>query len=162
TITGLEFLSTVLREITAEIWQDVAIDAVRLFAAYVIARGLSIWNLPAALIAMAIKGAIQYGLFFADLVKEGCGSPKMLATTIASIVMGALAIATNIAETILEILINIIAGPVLSAFTLATRGIITLMAPLEIIRTPVDYIESFVIELPIAILAWIKYIGLLG
>jgi hypothetical protein len=161
-VTGFESLSLVLKEITAEIWQDVAIEFIGLFASYLLAKGLAIWNLPAAFITMAIKGGIQYGLFFADLVREGIGSPKMLATAIANIMMGAIAIATSIAETILQFLMNIVATPVLSAFMLAMRGMITSMAPMEVLRTPVDYVESFVLDLPIAVSAWAKYTGLLG
>lgn len=50
---GLEIFAGVLEEI----WQDIILDFMGVFISYTLAKGLSIWNLVAGLIAEGIKGA---------------------------------------------------------------------------------------------------------
>jgi len=154
-LEGLEIFANVV----ADIWQDVVIDLVGVFISYAVAKGLSIWNLAGGLIAEGIKGAVQYGLFFNEFFRATNGSLVMLAAGIANIIMGLVAIATNIGEAFVRALYNILWAPVLSAVMFTTSTMIAIAAPFQAVRTAVDYVESVVIDFPIAILALLKYLG---
>ncbi len=152
---GLEFFGGLV----ADIWEDVVLDFMGVFIAYVAAKGLSLWNWAGGLLAEGIKGVVQYGLFFNDFFAESAGSLKMLAAGVANILMGLVALATSVGEAFVKALEHIIFGPALSAMMLTMHGIIALAAPLKVMRTPVDYFESFVVDFPIAILALLRYGG---
>jgi hypothetical protein len=148
---GLEIFAEVLEEV----WQDIMLDFIGVFISYIVAKGLSIWNLAAGLVAEGFKAAVQYtflALFWNDL-------EKMLAISIANFLMGFIALATHVGEAFVKALINIIYAPAWSAIMLTTNGMIALTAPLQVVRTPVDYIESAFIDFPIAILALLRYLG---
>jgi hypothetical protein len=148
---GLEIFAEVLEEV----WQDIMLDFIGVFISYIVAKGFSIWNLAAGLIAEGVKGAVQYtflALSWNDL-------EKMLAISIANFLMGFIALVAHVGEAFVKALINIICAPAWSAMMLTTNGMIALAAPLQVVRTPVDYIESVFIDFPIAILALLRYLG---
>jgi len=152
---GLE----VFADVVAEIWEEVMLDFMGVFISYTIAKGLSIWNLVGGLLAEGIKGAFQYALFLPEFFGATEGSLKMLAAGIANILMGLIAIATNIGEAFAKALQTLIFGPAISAIMLTTTNMIALATPFRIVRTAVDYVESFIIDFPIAILALLRYLG---
>jgi hypothetical protein len=154
---GLELFANVV----AEIWEEVMLDFMGVFISYTIAKGLSIWNLVGGLLAEGIKGAFQYALFLPEFFRATEGSLKMLVAGIANILMGLIAIATNIGEAFVKALQALIFGPAISAIMLATTNMIALAAPFRIVRTPVDYVESFLVDFPIAILALLRYLGII-
>ncbi|MDH5482273.1 MAG: hypothetical protein OEY22_05280 [Candidatus Bathyarchaeota archaeon] len=148
---GLDTFAGVLEEI----WEDIILDFMGVFISYAIAKGLSIWNLAAGLIAEGVKALVQYGFLWI-----GWNDPaKMLATSIANFLMGFIALATHVGEAFVKALFSIICGPAWAAIMLTTNGMIPLAAPLQIIRTPVDYVESVFVDFPIAILALLRYLG---
>ncbi|MEM4733879.1 MAG: hypothetical protein QXD70_05060, partial [Candidatus Bathyarchaeia archaeon] len=110
------------------------------------------------LLAEGIKAGIQYALFLPEFVKATNDSLMMLAAGIANIIMGLVAIATNIAEAFVKALQNIILGPAISAIMLTTTRMISYAAPLRAIRTLIDYLDCTV-NFSIAILALLRYLG---
>jgi hypothetical protein len=84
---------------------------------------------------------------------------KMLATSIANFLMGLVALATHVGEAFIKALFNIICGSAWSAMMLTTNGMIAIAAPLRVIRTPVDCVESAFVDFPIAILALLRCLG---
>jgi hypothetical protein len=158
-VTGLESLSLVLNEITAEIWQDVAIEFIGLFASYTVAKLLSLGGEIPGLAAIAVKGVAQWILFTPLLLSEKAGSGKMIAASIANVMMGLIALGASVGETFARFLWTICTAPAISVLMLAVDGTIKAAAPLEIIRTRVDYIESLVIDFPMALVAFARYSG---
>jgi hypothetical protein len=154
---GLELFANVI----AEIWQDVMLDFIGVFISYILAKGLSIWNLVGGLLAEGIKGAFQYALFLPEFFKATEGSLKMLAAGLANLLMGLIAIATNVGEAFIKALQALIFGPTISAIMLTTTNMIALAAPFRIVRTGVDYVESVLVDFPIAILALLRYLGMI-
>jgi uncharacterized membrane protein YdjX (TVP38/TMEM64 family) len=77
----------------------------------------------------------------------------------ANVLMGLIAIATNIGEAFVKALQTLIFGPAMSVITSTTANMIALAAPFRIARTAVDYVESFLIDFPIAVLALLRYFG---
>ncbi|MCK4481807.1 hypothetical protein KAU55_01170 [Candidatus Bathyarchaeota archaeon] len=148
---GLE----IFEEILEEVWQDIMLDLMGIFISYTIAKGLSVWNLAAGLVAEGFKAAIQYTF----LALSWNNLEKMLAMSIANFLMGFIALATRIGEAFVKALFNILYAPAWSVIMLTTNGMIALAAPLQVVRTPVDYIESVFIDFPIAILALLRYLG---
>jgi hypothetical protein len=149
---GLEIFSAVLEEI----WLDIALDFLGLFVSYVAAKALGFWNLAAGLIAEGIKGTAQYILLYSDWDN----SMKMLATAIANIIMGLIAIKTNIAEAFLGALFKKIYGPAMSAIYLITNKMIVAAHPIQAIRSPIDFVEAG-IDFSVGGLALLRYIGLI-
>jgi hypothetical protein len=150
---GLEVFTDVLEEV----WQDVILDFMGVFVSYIAAKGLSIWNLPAGLVAEAVKVIVQYSFLWIDWNN----SAKMLATAIANFLMGLIALASHIGEAFVSALFSIIYSPAWSAIMLTTNRMIAFAAPLQIVRTPVDYIESFFVDFPIAVFALVRYLRML-
>jgi hypothetical protein len=158
-MVGVESLASVLPYVTEEIWQDTAMDFAGLFVSYVAAKALSVCGEVPGLIAIGAKGLVQWALFLPLLVNEKAGSVRMLAACFANILMGLIALATDVGETFAKALWNVCTAPILSALMLGTDGMIKLASPLELLRTGVDYIESFVIDFPMALVAWARYSG---
>jgi hypothetical protein len=50
-------------------------------------------------------------------------------------------------------------APAYTAVVVATTSMIAFAVPLQILRTPVDYVESIFVDFPIAILALARYLG---
>jgi hypothetical protein len=156
-VSGLHTLAPVLACITEEIWQDIAIDFIGLFASYIAAKVLSFTG--AGYVAMMVKGLLQYGLFVPLLLSESAGSVKMLAAFIANALMGFIALSISIAEGFVKALWNICTAPWMSACMLMANGAMVAAAPLEIVRTGIEYIESCIIDFPIAIFAFARFMG---
>lgn len=151
---GLELFANVV----AEIWDEVILDFMGVFISYTIAKGLSIWNWAGGLLAEIIKGAFHYALFLAEFFRATEGSLKMLAAGIAEILMGLIAIATNIGEAFVKALKTLIFSPAISTIMLTTTKMINYAAILRPIRTLIDYVECGV-DFSIAILALLRYLG---
>jgi hypothetical protein len=160
-IQNIQTLASTLAQINAEIWQDVMLDFWGVFMSYVVAKGFGLWGLEAGLLIEIIKGGVQYGFFARDFFQSGAGSSKMLAYFIADMLMGLIAIGTNIGETFVKTLQNILWAATYSAIMLTTSGMITYIAPLEVVRTPVDYFESCVVDFPIAAFALLRFLGVI-
>jgi len=149
--TGLDLFSAIVEDI----WQDIVLDLLGVFAGYVLAKGVGIWNLPAAVLIEIGKGIVQgaflFGVFWYDQM-------KVLATAAASIIMGLIAIATNIGEAFVNNLMNLIAAPARAALYLISYGMIVAAQPIKHLRTPIDYLET-VIDFTIGGFALLRYLG---
>lgn len=149
--TGLETFSNVMEEV----WQDIMLDFAGTFASYLIAKGLSLWNWVPGIIAEGIKGTVQYcflWLYWGD-------SAKMLAMSVANVLMGLVALVASVGEAFVKALQSFMSASTWSAILLACNGLTSLALPLQVIRTPVDYIESIFVDFPIAVLAMLRYLG---
>jgi len=158
-ITGLHSLAEALSYVTEEIWQDVGLDLFGLFISYTLAKVASFAGVAPGLVAIGLKGIAQGILFGLLMMSEKAGSVKMLAAFIANMFMGLIALSVGAAEAFAHLIWNLCTAPWVSAFMLATQGMIAAATPLEIIKSPVDYIESIVIDFPMAILAFTRYMG---
>jgi len=156
---GMEWLAETVSEITSEIWQDVTLDFIGVFASYIIAKGLSIWNLVGGLIVEAIKGGIQYGLFLPEFFRASSDSLKMLATGIANLIMGLVALATDVGFAFVKALQGFIWSPTFSCIMMTVSELAPMARPLEVMHTAVDYVESVAVDFPIAVLAFLRYLG---
>jgi hypothetical protein len=152
---GLELFADVLKDM----WDDVMLDFICVFLSYVAAKGFGMWNWAAGLLIEGIKGAVQYGFFFRDFFQASAGSLKVLAAGLANLLMGLIAICTNVGEAFVKALQHYLYGPIFSVIMLTTSKMIAFVSPFKIIRTPVDYVESFIVDFPIAIFALLRYIG---
>jgi len=128
------------------------------FISYVVAKGILISNLPGGLIAEGIKAAFQWTFFLIDFFREASGSSKMLAAAIANFIMGFIALATNVGAMFVKALYNVIMGATMATLMMTTSKMIGLAVPFRIFRTAVDYVESFLVDFPIAILALLRYL----
>ena len=151
TTAGLQLFA----EVTEEIWQDIILDLVGVFISYATAKALSFGSIAVGLIAEGVKAAFQYGFLWASWNDMS----KMLAMSLANFIMGLVALFTSIGEAFVKTLFSIMLAPAYSAVILATTRIISFAAPLQILRTPVDYVESIFVDFPIAILALARYLG---
>jgi hypothetical protein len=156
---GAETLASELSQITEEVWQDTAVDFLGLFVSYIAAKALSIGFEGAGLIAIGAKGVVQWTLFAPLLLNEKAGSTKMLAAFFANVLMGLVALATSVGETFAQAIWNVCTAPMISAWMLGVNGLIKYVAPLEIVRTWVDYVESLILDFPMAVIAWARYSG---
>lgn len=158
-ISGLDTLASVLNCITEEIWQDTAVDLFGLFTSFIAAKTLSLCGEIPGLVAIGAKGVVQWALFAPLLLNEKAGSVRMVAAFIANTLMGFVALSAGIGEAFAEVIWKVCTAPLVSMFMYMARGAIAVAAPLEWIRTRVDYIESCVVDFPIAIIALARYSG---
>jgi hypothetical protein len=73
--------------------------------------------------------------------------------------MGLISLVANVGEAFVKALQGIISASTWSAMMLTCKGLTGLARPIQVMRTPVDYIESIFVDFPIAILALLRYLG---
>jgi uncharacterized membrane protein len=142
------------KDIIEDIWGDIIFDILGIFAGYILAKGFGIWNLPAGILIEFGKGIIQ-GAFFSMVWND---QMKVLATTVASFVMGLTAIAINIGEAFVNSLMNLIAAPARSALYLISTKIIVAAQPIQTFRSPIDYFEAL-IDFTLGGFGLLRYLG---
>ena len=129
-------------------------DMLGLLVEYVLAKGFSIWNWPAAVITFAVK-AVYQGLLMA---RDWYDSGKMLASALVNFLVGIIAISTTLAKAFLEACFSIVAAGTMSALWMLFRGALTVIEPIRHIRTWADGVEV-AMDIGFGIFALVRHLG---
>jgi len=97
---GLEIFATIAEDVI----QDFIIDVIGVFAGYLAAKLLSVWNPVVGIIAELVKGGIQFGLLVAFEWNNKIG---LLVSAIVNIIMGLIALEANIGKAFIQALFRL-------------------------------------------------------
>ena len=146
---GLEFFSNLNEEFV----QELLVDIIGIFIGYVVAKGLSLWNWVGAAIALSAKFILQLVFLYPDWNN----APRLLATAVANILLGLIALTASIGKAFLQALFNAVTAGAMSALYLVYNGIIAAAEPIKAIgRTWVDGVDAF-IDIVVAGIALYRY-----
>jgi hypothetical protein len=120
-LTETATFASCLSQITEEMWQDTAVDFLGLFVSYTVAKALSIGLQAAGLIAIGVKGALQWAMFITLLPNDPEGSTTMLAVFFAKMLMRLVAIATSVGQAFAQAIWNVCTAPMVSAWDVGSE-----------------------------------------
>jgi hypothetical protein len=134
---GVEFFS----DLNEEFLQELIVDMIGIFIGYVVAKGLSLWNWVGAALALSAKFILQLMFLYPDWNN----APRLLATGIANIILGFIALTTSIGKAFLNELFNVVTAGTMSALYLMYNGLVVAAEPIKAIgRTWVDGADAFI------------------